>query len=279
MPAPAARACIRRRAVRVARATGLVQTRAMQEQHLDIPTPDGAMNTFAVHPDEGGPHPLLLFFMDAPGKREELHDMARRFASAGYAVLLPNLYYRRTRDWWLRERTEPQIAVMFEHMASLDRKTTETDARALLDFVDGGGLPAADTARIGAVGYCMSGPIVLWAAAHFPQRFAAIASIHGANMVTDAADSPHRVVGRVKAEMYFACAETDRWAPPEHVAALQSALEAGATVPYRLETYPGTEHGFVFPQRACYAKRAAERHWQRLLALFGRIMAARTAPE
>ena len=79
----------------------------MIEHHIDIPTADGAMNTFVVHPDEGGPFPVVLFYMDAPGKREELHDMARRIAAVGYFVVLPNLYYRRSRDYWLQERTEP----------------------------------------------------------------------------------------------------------------------------------------------------------------------------
>src|SRR5476651_2301266 len=75
----------------------------MIEQELDIATADGAMNTFITHPEEGGPFPVVLFYMDAPGKREELHDMARRIAAVGYFVVLPNLYYRRSRDFWLKE--------------------------------------------------------------------------------------------------------------------------------------------------------------------------------
>jgi hypothetical protein len=55
----------------------------MIEQHPDIATADGAMNAFVVHPEEGGPFPVVLFYMDAPGKREELHDMARRTAAVG----------------------------------------------------------------------------------------------------------------------------------------------------------------------------------------------------
>jgi len=78
----------------------------MTEDHCEITTSDGVMNSFVVHPDEGGPFPVVLFYMDAPGKREELHDMARRIAAVGYFVVLPSLYYRRSPDYVLRERTE-----------------------------------------------------------------------------------------------------------------------------------------------------------------------------
>jgi carboxymethylenebutenolidase len=239
----------------------------MIEQHLDIATDDGAMNTFVVHPDEGGPHPVVLFYMDAPGKREELHDMARRIASVGYYVVLPNLYYRRTRDWWLDERTEAKMAVMFEHMHSLRNDMVVQDTRALLRFVDA--QPAAGARRVGAVGYCMSGPFVMAAAAALPDRIRAIASIHGANMVTDRPDSPHLYAPQIECEQYHACAETDKWATPEQVAQFEAALKA-AGCNYRLEWYPATEHGFVFPQRAVYVKPAAERHWERLFSLFDR---------
>src|SRR3546814_13480399 len=70
----------------------------MLEDTLDIPACDGAMETFVVRPDRGGPFPVVFFLMDAPGIREELRDMARRLATVGYLVLLPNLYYRAGRD-------------------------------------------------------------------------------------------------------------------------------------------------------------------------------------
>ena len=242
----------------------------MIEKHIDIATADGAMNTFVVHPEEGGPFPVVLFYMDAPGKREELHDMARRIAAVGYCVLLPNLYYRRTRDFWLRERTEAGMAHMFSLMATLDRTTTITDTKAMLDFVNA--LPEADASRVGAVGYCMSGPFVDWAAAAFALRLSCVASVHGANMATDAPDSPHRVAGQLRCESYFACAEVDKWAPPADIAQLQSGLQ-GASGPHRIEWYAGVEHGFVFPLRAgIYNPAAAERHWERLFGLFARTL-------
>ena len=165
------------------------------------------------------------------------------------------------------------MAEMFAHMATLDRTTTERDTKALLAFVDAD--RAADGKRIGAVGYCMGGPIVMWAAADFPDRLACIASIHGANMATDQPDSPHRMAPMIRCESYFACAETDKWAPPADIDKLRAALQAAGT-PHRIEWYPGVEHGFVFPQRAgIYNREAAERHWERLFSLFARQLGRR----
>jgi carboxymethylenebutenolidase len=242
----------------------------MIEKHLDISTADGSMNSFVVYPEEHGPHPVVLFYMDAPGKREELHDMARRLASVGYYVVLPNLYYRKTREFVLERRDEAGMAAMFALMGHLTNALVVRDTEAMLRFVDA--QPEADGSRVGAVGYCMSGPFVMAAAAAFPDRIKAIASIHGANLVTDREDSAHLMAPRIRCESYFACAETDKWAPKDIVDRLEAALVAAGT-PHRIEWYPGAEHGFVFPLRAgIYDKASAERHWERLFDLFGRTL-------
>jgi carboxymethylenebutenolidase len=147
---------------------------------------------------------------------------------------------------------------------------TVRDTGAMLKFVDA--QPQARPGRVGAVGYCMSGPFVFAAAAAYAERIGAIASVHGARMVTDRDDSPHRMAPRIQCETYVACAETDIWAPPEAVAQLQAALEAAGT-PHRIEWYPGAHHGFVFPRReGVYHQPSAERHWERLFSLFRRAL-------
>lgn len=245
-----------------------VDTLTMIERQLDIPTADGAMNSFIVHPEENAPHPVVLFYMDAHGKREELHDMARRLASVGYYVVLPNLYYRRSRDYALKEHTDAGMAEMFEHVQALSNAMVVEDTKAMLKFVDE--QPEADGGKIGAVGYCMGGPFVMAAAAALPDRIDCIASIHGANMVTDKPDSPHLHVAQIKGECYFACAENDQWVPPAQIAALDKSLK-DAGVDYRIEWYPGAGHGFVFPQRGeLYHQPSAERHWERLFDLYRR---------
>lgn len=237
----------------------------MIERELDIPTRDGRVNTFVVHPEEGGPFPVVLFLMDAPGKREELHDMARRIASVGYYVMLPNLYYRRVREFVMAPEKRPE---MFEHMNSLTNRMVCDDVGALLAFADGEGVAGKGPA--GCVGYCMSGPFAFAGAAAFPERIAASASFHGVRLFSDAADSPHRDAHRIRGEMYFGCAETDEWAPKPMIDGLEAHL-ASTGIRYRVEWYPGTHHGFVFPLRAgMYHKPSAERHWERLFALFAR---------
>src|SRR5580700_7582892 len=107
----------------------------MIEHHIDIPTPDGQMNTFITYPEEHGPFPVVFFYMDAPGKREELHDMARRIATVGYCVLLPNLYYRKTREFRMVRDAEG-FKRMFALMEHLSIDLVMRDTRAMLDFVD-----------------------------------------------------------------------------------------------------------------------------------------------
>ncbi len=244
----------------------------MLEAEVDIKTRDGEMNTFVTHPEEGGPFPAVLFYMDAPGKREELHDMARRIATVGYFVVLPNLYYRKTREFTM-VRDEAGMKRMFEMMSHLTNTLVVSDTEALLAYVD-----RADQVRrglLGAVGYCMSGPFVCAAAARFPDRFAATASVYGARLISEAEDSAHRTLGAIKGEIYFACAETDRWAPKEQIDELERIMTA-AGVRHRIEWYPGAEHGFAFPQRqGIYHKPSAERHWERLFALFERNLRSR----
>ena len=239
----------------------------MNESDVMITTADGEMGSFITYPEEGGPFPVILFLMDAPGKREELHMMARRIASVGYYVVLPNLYYRRT-DQFQVDGSEASRRVMFEHMNSLSNQMVAQDCRAILSFTNS--QPEAAHGAAGAVGYCMSGPFALYLAGVMADRIKASASIHGVRLYTDADDSPHLQAQHISGEVYIACAETDEYAPPEMIASLQDHLST-LPIDYRVEWYPGTEHGFVFPDRVGkYHMQSAERHWERLFAMFDR---------
>jgi carboxymethylenebutenolidase len=213
----------------------------------------------------------VLFLMDAPGIREELNDMARRLATVGYAVLLPNLYYRAGRD----TKYGPDVLVHGspEHTRMRAVRTKMTippvmdDVAAMLAFIDAHA--AIKRGPVGAHGYCMSGPYALAAAARYPGRIAAAASFYGTWLVSDAVESPHLTLAKGKAELYIACAEFDDLAPMPMVEELRRLFEQAGS-PGELEIHPGVHHGFAFPQRKVYDKPAAERHWERLIALYRR---------
>ncbi|MGH7154522.1 MAG: dienelactone hydrolase family protein [Acetobacteraceae bacterium] len=243
----------------------------MLEQTVDIRTRDGSMETFVCHPERGGPHPAVLLLMDAPGIREELRDMARRLGTVGYAVLLPNLYYRAGRDTTFGPDVLTVGSTERDRMREIRTRMTippvMEDVAALLAFI--GDHSAMNAARVGCHGYCMSGPYALAAAARYPDRIAAAASFYGTWLVSDADESPHRSLNQIKAEIYIACAEHDELAPLPMVDELRR-LFADAGAPGEIELYPGVHHGFAFSQRWCYDKQAAERHWERLIALYHR---------
>ncbi len=249
----------------------------MQEFETEVKTDDGVMDVFVCHPEQDGPHPAIILYMDAPGIREELRDMARRIATVGYTVLLPNMYYRTGReghygyDVTLIRDDEGHRAKMFEVMSTLTNARVVDDTKGMLDFIDQ--CDAAAPGAIGCVGYCMSGQFVMSAAAAFPDRFDAIASYHGVKIITDQADSPHLVAHKIKGEVYLGFASDDPFVPEEELAAMPGAMQA-AGIKHTIEVYPETEHGYVFPQRPAYKKVAAERHWETMLALFGRRLRA-----
>ena len=113
----------------------------MIEEIFDLQTPDGQMETFLYRPERDGPVPAVFLLMDAPGIREELYDMARRVATVGYAVLLPNLYYRAGRDTkyeyeTVLEEGAPENVRMRAVRTEMTIPLVMGDVGAMLDWCD-----------------------------------------------------------------------------------------------------------------------------------------------
>ncbi|WP_372406148.1 dienelactone hydrolase family protein [Streptomyces luteireticuli] len=243
---------------------------------VDIPTPDGTADAYLAHPGGPGPYPAVLLYMDAFGLRPHLKKMADRLASAGYAVLVPNLYHRHGRapvvelPDFIGPEDRPEI---FEKIGpvflSLTPDLAMRDADAYLRWLADS--PLTTGGPVGVTGYCMGAGLALRTAGTYPDRVAAAAGFHGAYLASAAPDSPHLLAGRVAAELYFGHADQDEALPPEQIDRLEEALTA-AGVRHRCEVYTGAEHGFTQADTAAYNAEAAERHWVALLDLFGRTL-------
>jgi carboxymethylenebutenolidase len=239
----------------------------MIERDVEIVTKYGRQPAFAACPDAPGAFPAIILYMDAPGFREELRNMARRIAKHGYYCLLPDLYYRLGHlRFDIPRRNDAMSVVIRGAMQSLTDAAVMDDTAGMIGFLD-----AQDKVRpgpLGCVGHCMSGPFAMTAAARFP-RMKAAAALYGVDMVTDKPDSPHLLAGDIKGELYVGFAETDPAVPSTVIPQLAAALVRAGTR-HTLETVPGTHHGFCFAARNDYHAVAAETTFATLLDLWDR---------
>ena len=250
----------------------------MIEREIAIPTADGKMDNFVVHPEEGGPFPAVVVLMDIWGLREELYDIARKVAVAGYHVTVPNFWYRRGRvRYEFRDdngrmkslNVIPQL-VQDEMLANANQLTDAmamADLGALLKFLDGE--PARKGPK-GTLGYCLGGRLSLAAAAAYPEQFRASASMHGTSLVSDKPDSPHRAIGRMCGEVYCGFGERDRFTPPSVIETLGKLFPDNPYVRYRSIIHRGADHGYALPDRDVFDKAAANRDWENIFAMFKR---------
>jgi carboxymethylenebutenolidase len=239
----------------------------MIERRVELTTADGTMPTFLFHPEHDGPHPVVLYLMDAPSVRPVLRDMASRLATAGYYVMLPYLYYRGGPYREFSSLSDEDMHARQELMGTVTPTNIVGDAQALLAHADSD--PAARDGDVGTVGFCMSGGLAVSVARGIPDRVAAAASIHGAWLVRDTDDSPHRDLGSVRAELYFAWCDNDATAPVDSIPVMREALDA-AGVRYTLDFIDFAVHGFAPPGTERYDRRASELHWERVHSLLHR---------
>ncbi|MBV8888806.1 MAG: dienelactone hydrolase family protein [Alphaproteobacteria bacterium] len=242
----------------------------MYEKDVIVTTKYGQMPSFAACPEGPGAFPGIIFYMDAPGIREELRAMARRIARHGYFCILPDMYYRLgTLRFDTPRRDDAMFQCIRAAMNSLTNAMVMDDTAGLIGYLDS--QDRVKPGPLGCVGYCMSGQHITNAAAYFPHRMAASASLYGVGIITDKPDSPHLLLDKIKGELYYAFAETDRSVPAHIPGELKQALD-NYDITFELKVFPGTEHGFAFPERPVYSTLAAEETWDRMFSMWDRTL-------
>jgi carboxymethylenebutenolidase len=244
----------------------------MRGTRVEIKTRDGIADAHVFTPNGGASGPGVLFYMDGLAIREALFEMAERMADHGYCVLLPNMFYRAGPFEPFDPKTVfkgpgPERDRLMEIFKSIDLDRAMSDTASFLAFLDGHS--SVKGKRYGTVGYCMGGSFALGAAGTYPEKVLAAASFHGGRLVTDAPNSPHLLVPKMRADarIYIGVADKDAGHAPEVTEKLEAAFTA-AGVRHQIEDYPGALHGWVPSDTPVHDKAAAERHWERLFTLF-----------
>ena len=242
----------------------------MSEQAIEFKTSDGVVDGY-YYAAAAGSGPGVLFLTDIRGVRPATREMASRLASEGYSVLLPNVYYRTRKppvfDFPF-QFGEPRTMQRFSDLVTpLTPEAIERDAVALTSELQK--LPGVRAGSMAAVGHCFTGAVALRYAAACPERIVAVASFHGGALVTDEPSSPHKVLPRVRASLYFAHADNDGLMPAADIRTLEAALAAWGGK-YESETYAGARHGFTGLDAPAFDKTAAERAHGKLRGLLSR---------
>lgn len=239
----------------------------MGKREIEIKTEDSVAK---AHLFEGGKAGVIVY-IDAFGVRPAMDEIGEGLADEGYTVLVPDLFYRNApygpfdaKTAFDNDDTRTQLMGL---ITGTTQEMTQRDTAAFLTALDAAGV----TGPIGTVGYCMGGGRALNAAATYPDRIAAAASIHGGNLASDAPDSPHRQVANIKGRVYVGVAGVDRSFPPEQSAKLAQALRE-AEVDHIIENYVGMSHGWAVSDHGAYDEAGAERHWERLTTFFAEAL-------
>jgi len=247
------------------------------EKNVEIKMPDGVCDAVFIHPTTGS-HPGVLIWPDAFGLRPSMRDIGKRIAAEGYAVLVPNPFYRVAKAPVIADpasfnfQNPEDRARLTPLMGSISAPgAAEKDAPAYVAFLDA--QPQVNKSKkIGTQGYCMGGPLVVRTAATLPDRIGAGASFHGGGLVTNAPTSPHLLAPKIKARMYFGIASNDDQQQPDAKDKLREAF-AAAKVPTEIEVYQSL-HGWCVPDmpmsngKPIYNKPDAEKAWSKLVALY-----------
>jgi carboxymethylenebutenolidase len=246
---------------------------------VEIRTPDGTCDAAFVHPATGS-YPAVIIWPDAFGLRPSMRDMAKRLAGSGYAVLVPNPFYRVGKAPMFTDASnfsfadQAQRAKLTPLMGSINAAgAAEKDAAAFIAWLDTQ-KPVDRTKKVGAQGYCMGGALVVRTAAAVPDRVGAGASFHGGGLVTQNPGSPHLLAPKIRARMYIAIAINDDAQQPDAKTQLKQAFDA-AKVVNEVEVYAEAQHGWCVVDmpnqpngQPIYNKADAERAWSKLLALY-----------
>jgi len=234
-----------------------------------VTTADGSCPVSLHTPDGDGPWPGVIMYPDAGGVRPTFREMADKLAGYGYAVLLPDVYYR-DGDWapFSMETVFTDDAERKRLFGMISKVTPEimtADATAFFDYL--AARPEVSGESFGTTGYCMGGRTSLVVAGRVPERVAAAMSFHGGGLVTDDPDSPHLLADKIGAAVYVGGAQDDGSFTTENGETLDKALTA-AGVEHTLDWY-SAGHGFAVPDNGPYDESAAQRHWDAMESFFG----------
>ncbi len=221
----------------------------IQTRDITFSSGGSPLGGYYACPEGGGPFPGVVVIHEIFGLNDNIKDIARRFANEGYAALAVDLFAGRHRAVCMARFMAANLFGPLEHGGVKDLK-------AALTFLTE--QPGVDSARLGAIGFCMGGGFAIaWACTD--ERLKVIAPFYGT------APRPIEAVAR-------SCPVVGSWPDPDFTTAAGRKLDEildTYDIPHDIKIYQGARHSFFNDQSPrTYNAEASADAWRRTLAFF-----------
>ena len=210
-----------------------------QTQRVTFPSSAGEASGVLVTPAAGGKPPGIVVLQEWWGVNAQIQTVAARYAEAGFAALIPDLYH----------------GAVAKDAAEADRMMKALDFGKAVQEIAGAVafLRERSSGKIAVTGYCMGGALALASAVNI-RGLAAVVPFYGLPGDLD--------WSKVDAPIQAHFASHDDWAT---VAGAQK-VKAAVTAPMELHVYDA-QHAFANDARPeVYNPTAAKQAWDRALA-------------
>ena len=217
---------------------------------VEYPDQDGETLTgYLARPEAGDPAPAIIVLQEWWGLDAHIKDVTNRFAAEGYVALAPDLYKGKV-------ATEPDEARKL--VMELDMPEAVREIRQAITYALDQEFVAGD--KVGIVGFCMGGRLVLMTDLE-EDRLGAAVAFYGSPLTPEEAAT-------VKAPILGLYGDKDQGIPVDTVRAMEEALNA-AGIPNEIHIYENAQHAFFNDTRAgSYNAEAAADAWAKTLAWF-----------
>lgn len=220
----------------------------MNSRWIDIKASDGGTfkGYLSLPPAaiEAGKGPGIVLIQEIFGVNSHIRAVADQYASDGYTVLAPDLFWRMQPMVELGYGPE-DFKAGIDYMQKFDFAAGVSDlavtVSALRALPQGGG-------KVASVGYCMGGMLSYLCAAN--AGVDAAVCYYGGGIHTKLDEA-----GKIKCPVLFHFAGNDSYIPASAVEAVKQAFAGRESV--RIDVYPGVDHGFNCWDRAAYNQQSA----------------------
>jgi carboxymethylenebutenolidase len=216
----------------------------VREDEVRVPASDGEIRAVVIRPAGDGPRPGVLLYTDIFQLTESTLRTARRLASFGFVVGVPEIYPRGELAGVALEFDDAGKQAGLAGAASTTTAQFDADRVAVLDYLE----HRADVTDLIAVGFCIGGHLAFRAA--FDPRVAATVcfyptGLHDGALGADADAGSLARAGEIRGRLMIVFGSQDPHVPAGARAQILSALYAAGLDDLELHVYAGGEHAFM----------------------------------